>query len=1651
MSEIHKAQSKKGRRPAVRDLRQVFSLRRAVLIRAMSGKIVKTNRRVAALAALAAMLAQSVYPLAAVALTSGPSQPEFSEFTPVGTSEMVNPFTGDFTYNIPVVTIPGPNGAGYALSLSYNSGKSGEDEASWVGRGWTLNPGAIVRQKRGFPDDYKGQTVRYRNFVEPNYTVTVNKALGVEAFSQNKMELEPEQYGPQDPNANLTSTFGVNMSVVTRYNNRTGYSHTFGIGLDVWGLADLGYSVTDGESSFSAQINPAKLLNDAWQKANYYNVQGGSEREKSFRRQMAHNNSAAGSFGNTLNALAGDVTRMLGEETRTTHFPAYTGVTYQFHVGVQGNPTPLPIGLRGGFDGTYSKQENVPLESIPAYGYMYSGHVTENGAMDYYVEKDGGYNKRDRYLGIPFSNADNFLATGEGISGGFRIHHRRIGKFRPAPKHSAMDVVALGGDISLGANFGAGGNVSLSFKSLDIETWDDEAITNNYWFAHADQGNESVFFRFYNDLGGTIAYSGGDRAIATQFKGTGVEIVTGLFALKEAPISPLMNGGKRSGRASYIGYATNREMTEQPKYLCYGADGPSYFRSYNKLDSTRKFVDRTDPKIQDGIGEFSVTRSDGMRYTYGLPVYSRNERDLYFEIGGARVPDGYLAFKSRTAADGGYVVGEERDEPYASMYLLTEIVTPDYVDRTNDGPTEDDLGGYTLFHYKRTAGSDRKSGAMSTDWYKWRTPYRGMLYQRNSLSDYRDDQGFVSYGEKEIYYLEAIETRTHIAKFITSPRRDGYEADRDEANATGSATSTGVGGTNKMHKLDRIELYPKNPDGTLGRVLTTVRMEYDYSMGRNLPNAETDGATRCGALTLRRLWVEHEGAVNARISPYTFGYHYRKTTDYSALSSELQTKYASVIGYADALDSTEQNPNYSPFDTDRWGYYRRNGVERARIFNPWVDQNPDPAQFDPAAYQLKAIQLPSGGEIHVQYEQKDYSSVQDRPAMAMVPLRSTASGDDDGDKVTLHLDLAHLGITNSTEIAALYQKLKDHFEKQHNMLHFKFLYALSGTEANFTNCASDFITGYVPVDRVEYNGAATPPDLKIILHPAGNQYRNPQDVARRFVATSRSGLLGPWPCDPRASTVPSTNDNAWDHINNLIFHANDVYYDAGTTATKRNLVHSYVRIPIYRDKLGGGVRVKRLLTYDRGIETGAAALYGQEFLYENENGTSSGVATNEPGLGREENPLVGYLEKRAPQSGISRVISGRDKEQFEGPLGESILPGPSIGYARVVTRSIHSGETGTGYAVNTYFTARDFPYDMRYIIGSDTLGGLQNTEVVSRDIRAMLYAGPASYRRNNIFRTQGYCFIQNEMHGKPRSVAAYAERGSAPISEQTYEYFQPGEAVPMLYKGNTVVNDHPGKETEVVVESRAIKDITRSGNQNFDFTIGMFSVFPVPFATAFPQVSQGEEKMYTHVITRVVRYPAIVKKMTVKKDGVTAESEYAGFDPKSGRPVLVKTNDGYHNLTLGASSTPHVGTYFARSFPAWTEYAGLGQLAETERMVIGSGDSLAIEKRYYNRHFLNFRFLRRGMVAGTLGMLTPGDLIQLKSGTAYLGTFHVGAIRGNQVELVPTYISNTSTAASIAVTRLEIIRSNRTNQVGLDVGSVTTYGQAPVIVGHPMQ
>ncbi|MDP2387573.1 MAG: hypothetical protein Q8M29_14445 [Bacteroidota bacterium] len=1585
------------------------------------------------------MLLETIYPSSMWALTSGPSSPEFSSFEPVTTTSMVDEFSGDFNYNIPVINIPGASGGGYAMSLSYHSGETVESEASWVGYGWTLNPGSINRGKRGFADDTKN-TYTYYNDVPRNWTVSTGASLGnLELFS-----------------------FGVPVSVSAsiRYNNYRGFGYTAGAGLSFrQGLVSLGYSMSDGTGSFSAQVNPAALLSqskkkkkecDAKTKAKYNEFKTEADKNKyradqkkspkeQLKSKAMEGIRSIGSLGSAYGMHS------LGDQQHPTTITPYEGFSFNTNFSIQLNPSPLEVGPQIGFFGNFNYQKNKADLQRTGYGYLYSSeaYMDGNGVMDYLLEKEATFNKRDRYMSIPFSNADMYSVSGEGMGGGFRLHSKNAGYFRPNTVESKTYIAQLAGDVSLGLEYGGGVSVGLGQQTLTSgEYWGNATtFTSNYRFPNASADNEPFFFRFNNDLGGDVVFDSNNNAVKADitvdswtpgFKGAHPDMNVNTVLPKLQSTIALDNGSmSRSGRSSYIGYHTNDEIN-------YTVNNKRV-NAYEKSAAINSIAYRSHG---EQIGEIATVNEEGNTYVYGLPVYVEKETSMQYDLGGvsaSNIHNKFIAYKDING-ENKMKVGQVDEGRYVSSYLLTQITSPDYVDRMLDGPSSDDFGGYTQFLYEKHHDATNGSG------YHYRIPYTGLNYANNELTDPSDDMGSYSSGNKDVDYLTTVETKTHIAKFITSDREDGMEAAGD-ATAANSQTAKG---SKKLKKLDAIELYVKDDNGFPGKLIKTVKFKYDYSLCSQTPNNVNGG----GKLTLKEVWFEYDGVVTAKISPYKFQYNYP-----TSAAKPYPTKYATFQAeYA----NLNENPNYNPFALDAWGNYQdaTRGGNRfdkmkagvSQIIPSATDPYAPPLDFDPAAWQLKVIQLPSGGEIHVQYEQDDYLYVQDKRAEALVSLMGGSSLSEQGSPTDYKINVADIGVSTPQEKQELVNLINQRYNN--DKIFFKFLYALVGTNPDLGKCSSDYIDGYVNFDKADIDSNG---DVYIRLDPNGGSYSLPRDVCLDLVKKQKGGKLNPTGnCDASASGVDD-GLSVKAVVMQLLSKIGTSFFAQGTSCLEVKPDLSYFKIPVLKAKKGGGLRVKRILMYDaNGIDTDVESLYGTEYFYQTEEGKSSGVVTNEPASIRDENALITFLPKRIEQSFAQKVIGGTDREQFEGPIGESLLPAPSVGYGRIVAKNIHSGKTNTGFVVSEFYTVKDYPFDMSY----NGTEAISSTDVSEEKDWMNLPAIVFNYGVSNVFATQGYRFIMNSMHGQPKSVSTYAgdfaggAAGTGPLkyfaqsSSTEYQYFQPGEGVYVQKPdGSPPVLSYPGKEMEMTFEMKSIEDVTEDASIEVDFGVGIAGVIPLPQASLSPLVNYTESKLRTHVTSKVIRYPVIQKSVISTQDGIVHKTENLVFSSYTGKPVKTKTTDGYAGLNL-PSDNNHDGTYTSYSTPAYSQYAEMGQKAINENFTLIPAPNITITSSLIAGHyFLNFA-ASSGTVCDAMKGLVKGDLVLING-----NYFHIDETVGSAVEILPAALLNQTVSLpnGTNILNIKVVRSGRTNQLNTMAGSYTTYGayQAPVVTPIP--
>src|SRR5690606_15647621 len=177
----------------------------------------------------------------------------------------------------------------------------------------------------------------------------------------------------------------------------------------------------------------------------------------------------------------------------------------------------------------------------------------------------------------------------------------------------------------------------------------------------------------------------------------------------------------------------------------------------NINDSDRNDIALFDP---DGIGAYKITAPDGKTYHFSLPVY-------HYE----QVHRGQINKLENSNFDI-HNVNESREySRYATHWLLTAITGSDFVDRPDPNNNnlfktfnKEDYGYWVELEYGKWS-----------DGFVWRAPFKDRTYNYNTnirgkIAD--KDKGSYSFGRKQIYYLDKINTKNRTALFVKEIRYD---------------------------------------------------------------------------------------------------------------------------------------------------------------------------------------------------------------------------------------------------------------------------------------------------------------------------------------------------------------------------------------------------------------------------------------------------------------------------------------------------------------------------------------------------------------------------------------------------------------------------------------------------------------------------------------------------------------------------------------------------------------------------------------------------------------------------------------------------------------------------------------------------------------
>lgn len=1619
----------------------------------------------------------------------GPKQPETADVKPIGTTDMVDPFTGNFSYNIPLLEV-----GGYPINISYSSDPSMEQTASWVGFGWNLGVGNIDRQVRGLPDDFAGDPIHTVINQKVNETIGIDAGLGLEVFGFN---IE-----------GITGGLEVGLSVSPFYNNYTGYGgsigfsgqlgvsaskspHTINMGANLLAHSNDGVTITPSVGyQYNASVNSKRSAKGSIDVGRSYNTMTGwsayTLQVSAGAEKYTHSASSVLSYARPTSfptvskpiySLNLNLKTTVGGELFGTHVNG----TLRAYYAAQGFKSDLfseiptlttyPIsGFRGMDIGTLHdvvSLENPLVKSsaeltTPAYGYLYAekGKSSDKVIHDCNRENDGPFTNNTPHLSIPVYTHDVYQTSGHGVGGMFRPFRNDIGVIHDSyMENSSTNLNFPPLEVGAGNAVKFGVNASLASVNSRSGLWRD----NNDFLSHigfSDYTAASVlyqptYFRQSGELSARFSSRIWDNL------GGGDPVAFRLFNHSNGTIKNSLNRYRADGTTSEIsvsGQLTNehRQPRNQNIQFLNAAEAKTYgvekdILVYGQgnfaMDPHGRYypvdvLDRADVArglMPHHVSQMVVTTPAGMRYVYGIPAYNTAHKEVSFAaecnaaeryLDGAEssglvmyTPGQENSIHNTNGIDNHYE--EKNIPPYANNFLLSTILSDDFVDQGNDGPSDDDIGTYTKFNYSY-AGEN-----------KWRSPYQRETahYFEGFYTNKTDGRGSYSYGTRQLWYMHSIETKTHVAQFILE--------DRDDAMGVIDENG-GADPADRMKKLVRIDLFAKSDklkevraNGKYKAVpLKSVHFEYDYSLCRGTPDNTSGG----GKLTLKKIYFTYQNSQRAALNPYEFDYN----------------------------DDT----NYVIKGHDRWGTYKAHQPGLNNTDFPYAIQDKTIADKNASSWNLRQITLPSGATIAVEYESDDYAYVQDKPAAQMFMIEGFGNdsnpdhiideGMDEVDNVVFFRLSEPVTAADDNEARQIV--MRDYLKRivtDNEYIYFKCRATIQGNE-------TDYVTGYAKLDVAhpdaygavkrnssDYNYGY----IRLKNSYVGTEEERPEDDDNRefFINPIRKWGIGLVKKNMNWITMDKDQrmcGEDWkSNIGQLIktvitANVDDAIKAFGATysslinntdiARRADLSRSFIRL--YNptgNKLGGGSRVKRLTINDNwaaitGNSSNLTMWRGQEYRYTTVDGVgreiSSGVAAWEPAAGGEENTFTQPIF-------ISENRAGIPSEEYvlEAPLGQSFYPSPSVGYSKIVTRDVAGAQeqnetvnyqyNKTGHTQMDFYTARDFPTRARH---TPVL-----SERTNPTLNVLMNLGQF-YIKDYVAASQGYAIEVNDMHGKPKSVKVFqeAEEGAQPAMISSIEYFYKTDDKgnldnEVLVMNRTAIADKNGfiEKRMVGVDIDFIADMNQHTTEAETVTIQgnldtfIAGIFPIAIPIVIPSYSYELNQLRTAVTTKVITRHGLLDKVVVNDLGKHDVAKNEMYDAETGAVILSSALNQYGDPV------------YTFNYPAHFAYDQMGL-------------------SYKNADVM---FQMEGLTAlpGAQEILVPGDELEAinldsvdTSGKPMQAW--VKSVNGAAVEFIDEQGFPLIRNGGDGTYLMKVLRSGRRNLQSSTLGSVTTL-QNPVV------
>jgi YD repeat-containing protein len=567
----------------------------------------------------------------------GPTQPEAAQFEPVDAKDMVNLYTGDFTYSVPLLEVPGPEG-GWPISMSYHAGIGPNTEATWVGLGWTLNPGSINRFVNGYPDDmYAGQ-------METEYRIEPIKGWGVGIGIS---------YGPIGMSINYDSRSGLGVNATISLVGVINYIADAQILGDIGNFGDVGFRYdvdlsigTSGvglSTSLGAQIVGGSGIGASLGiSAGVHTSQGANAGIGGGVSWRGNEGNGIRNFYNSMSLMGASWSTQGGGASFSvagTGFQNTAQMEGSGHLNSSSSSFFIPLGLF------------VP---VPGLGLSVSYYEWEWWLHEQHYETAFGTLHQLSYLNEESDpNPYNYRFTLNYVWGDF------FNQEYPEAFRFFNDLEKERYRI---APDGPNDNPPDRFYSTKVE----RNLVNSVLF-----GSEDSYM--VNAQGLTGSFKPNFDYAYTLYDASGTD-QTGKFAM--------WNDQENTGR--HIVFRFDSE--EGGNFSSRSADGHwegiTAIRDTGRQNGSKKITPVISP-TNGGLVGFRVVSEDGRICEFFKPVHN------YY----------YNSVSLGTASSSPTTYRYTQKTPYATSWYLTGVKGPDYVDLTDNGFSSDDLGYWVQFQY----------------------------------------------------------------------------------------------------------------------------------------------------------------------------------------------------------------------------------------------------------------------------------------------------------------------------------------------------------------------------------------------------------------------------------------------------------------------------------------------------------------------------------------------------------------------------------------------------------------------------------------------------------------------------------------------------------------------------------------------------------------------------------------------------------------------------------------------------------------------------------------------------------------------------------------------------------------------------------------